>query len=74
MFKLKGFYKHLDKEKNCNVNIELNMEQLAGMVYKANYGLHRFLSEIIDIQRQSKYEQEHEFADELEKLLSKGHF
>ncbi|MCB5899834.1 hypothetical protein LI958_25010 [Bacillus cereus] len=25
----KHFYKHLDKEQYCNVNIELNMEQLA---------------------------------------------
>jgi hypothetical protein len=68
------YYKHLDKDKNCNVNIELNMEQLAQMVYKANYGLHRFLSEIIDIQRKSEYRQEQEFADGLEKLLNQGHF
>jgi hypothetical protein len=50
------------------------MEQLAQMVYKANYGLHRFLSEIIDIQRKSEYKQEQDFANELEKLLNQGHF
>lgn len=71
---MKGTYKHLDEDKNCNVNIELNMEQLAKMVYEANYGIHRFLSEIIDLQRQSKYKQELEFADELESILNKGHF
>ncbi|MGG3798967.1 hypothetical protein [Metabacillus fastidiosus] len=71
---MKHSYKHLDKDKNCNVNIELNMEQLAQMVYNANYGLHRFISEIIDIQRKSEYKQEHEFADGLEELLNKRHF
>jgi len=65
------YYKHLDKEKHCNVNIELNMEQLAQMVCKANYGLHRFISEVIDIKRSSKYERDHSFADELEQLLLK---
>lgn len=67
------FYKHLDKDKTQNVNIELNMEQLAQMVCKANYGLHRFISEVIDIKRQSKWEDDHEFADGLEKLLMRGH-
>jgi hypothetical protein len=65
------YYKHLDKDKNCNVNIELNMEQLAEMVCKANYGLHRFISEVIDIKRQSKWEKDKMFADQLELLLNK---
>ncbi|PHA03017.1 hypothetical protein COE51_01350 [Bacillus pseudomycoides] len=70
----KHYYKHLDKEKHCNVNIELNMEQLAQMVCNANYGLHRFISEVIDIKRESKWKEDKEFADELESLLNKGYF
>lgn len=68
------FYKHLDKTGGCNVRIELNMEQLAQMVCKENYGLHRFISEVIDIKRKSEWKQDHVFADELEKLLLNGHF
>lgn len=67
------YYKHLDKDKNCNVNIELNMEQLAQMVCKANYGLHRLISEVIDIKRASKYERDHRFADGLEELLNRNY-
>lgn len=71
---MKHSYKHLDKDKNCNVNIELNMEQLAHMVCRANYGLHRFISEVIDIKRNSEWEQDHVFADGLEELLNKRFF
>jgi hypothetical protein len=70
----KHFYKLLDKEQYCNVNIELNMEQLAQMVCKTNYGLHRFISEVIDIKRTSKWQEDKEFADGLESLLNKGYF
>lgn len=67
------YYKHLDNDKNFNVTVELNMEQLAEEVCKKNYGLHRFLSEVIDIKRKSGWEQDKAFADELEHLLSKGY-
>ena len=67
------YYKHLDEEKTCNVNIEMNMEQLAKEVCGVNYGLHRFLSEVIDIKRESVWEKDNEFADELERLLLKDH-
>jgi hypothetical protein len=65
------YYKHLDNDKNSNVNIELNMEQLAQMVCKVNYGLHRFISEVIDIKRNSEWEKDKRFADELEELLNR---
>jgi len=68
------FYKHLDEQGNCNVNINLNMKQIAEMVNSANYGLHRFLSETIDIKKRSEYEDERKFADELEQLLRRGYF
>lgn len=68
------YYKHLENDKSCNVNIELNMEQLAQMVCSANYGLHRFISEVIDIKRQSEWEQDHEFSNELETLLNKRYY
>lgn len=68
------YYKHLDKPGMCNVKIELNMEQLARLVCEQNYGLHRFISEVIDIKRLSEWEQERIFADELERLLLQGHF
>lgn len=68
------YYKHLDKDKNCNVNIELNMEQLAQMVCKANYGLHRFISEVIDIKKRSEWNADHLFADELKKCIDKDYY
>lgn len=69
----KHFYKHLDEEEHCNININLNMKQLAEMVCEANYGLHRFLSEVIDIKRKSKWIDEQEFAAKLEELLNRGY-
>lgn len=67
------YYKHLDEDKHCNVNIELNMKQLAQEVCEKNYGLHRFLSEVIDIKRKSEWEKDKELADGLERLLFKGY-
>lgn len=67
------YYKHLDKEKSCNVNIEMDMEQLAKKVCGVNYGLHRFLSEVIDIKRESVWAKDITFADELERLLLENH-
>mgnify|MGYP007046087466 CR=1 FL=1 len=49
------------------------MAFLAKEICKANYGLHSLLSEVIDIKRASKYKQDHEFADGLERLLLEGH-
>lgn len=66
------YYKHLDDSKSHNINIELNMEQLARMVCKTNYGLHRFISEVIDIKRESKWDQDKVFADRLEELINQG--
>lgn len=68
------YYKHLDNDKNCNINIAFNMEQMAQMVCNANYGLHRFISEVIDIKRKSEWEQDRNFADELEMLLNKRYY
>ncbi|MFD0587747.1 hypothetical protein ACFQZE_07010 [Paenibacillus sp. GCM10027627] len=68
------FYKHLDNDINHRFKIDLDMRSLVEQVDKTNYGIHRFISELIDIRRQSKWKQDHEFADELEKLLYKGYF
>lgn len=70
----KHYYKHLDKDQECNVNIELNMEQLAQMVCKTNYGVHRFISEVIDIKKASEWPEDKDFAAGLERLLDKGYF
>lgn len=67
------YYKHLDNDILCNVNIELNMKQLAEQVCSVNYGLHRFLSETIDIKRRSEWPQDLELADKLEAILNEGH-
>lgn len=48
----KHAYKHLDDKKSSNYNnavIELNMEDLAKMVFNSNHGIHRFISEYSDL-------------------------
>lgn len=68
------FYKHLDNDSQGRFQIDLSMEELVKHVDKLNYGVHRFISELIDVRRSSKWEQDHKFADELENLLNKGYF
>ena len=65
-------YKHLDKEKHCNITIELNMEQVADMVLGCNYGLNRFVSTVINRYKNSEYRNERRWAEELERLLESG--
>jgi hypothetical protein len=64
-------YKHLDKDMHHNISVTLTMEELAKRVCKANYGLHRFISEVVEIKRNSKLPHDKEFADDLEKALNK---
>lgn len=48
----KHSYKHLDEKTVNGFNnavIELNMRDLAEMVYNSNHGIHRFISEYEDI-------------------------
>lgn len=63
-------YKHLDKEIHQNINVTFTMEELAKQVCRANHGLHRFISEVIEIKRNSEYPQDREFADSLERALN----
>lgn len=65
-------YKHLDKDDKFT--IEMDMKQVVKNVNSINYGVHRFISELIDIRRSSEFEQHRKFADELEGLLNKGYF
>lgn len=72
------FYKHLDESDprvrpQDNMTVTFNMHDLAHHVTSANYGLHRFLSVVIDIKRQSAYEEDHVLADKLERILLDGH-
>lgn len=69
------FYKHLDDSKrpNDNLTVTLNMREVAERVCAATYGLHRLLSEVIDIKRQSAYPEDHALADKLERILLDGH-
>jgi hypothetical protein len=72
---MKHMYKHLDKYEGSNINININMEQLAKMVVDCNYGVRRLLSEIVDY-RKEQYKQkgfgEDYWGKEIEKLLEQG--
>jgi hypothetical protein len=75
---MKDMYKHLDGkldkdivERCCdnysqNLNIELNMDEVAQIVCRSNYGLHRFLSSTINYLRENG---KNALADKLEESL-----
>lgn len=80
--KLIGMYDHLNKDSHLTVS--LSMVQLVEMVRGMNYGVHRFLSELV---RQRRALQEHggdrmhkadpdfkRFTDDLEALLNEGFY
>lgn len=74
----KHAYKHLDKKENSinsyaidNPCIELNMEDIARMVFNTNYGLQRFVSYYDDLAKESgskwKIEQSEALIESMEK-------
>ncbi len=73
---MKHGYRHFDEDNNDSYKFKLvlDMKQVVENVDKVNYGVHRFISELIDIRRLSIYKQDLDFADELEALLNKGYF
>lgn len=73
---MKHGYRHFDESEDTHYKFKvvLNMKDVVEQVDSVNYGIHRFISELIDIRRASKYKQDHEFANGLEELLDKGYF
>jgi len=65
-------YKHLDNQSHNNINIELNMMQIANMVCDCNYGFNRFISAVINKYKKSDSLNKKRWAEELEKLLDSG--
>lgn len=69
-------YKHLDKKEENkyemgNPKIELNMEDIAKMVFNTNYGLERFVSYYDDLAKASGVEWKIKQAEALIEAMEK---
>jgi hypothetical protein len=62
-------YEHLNEDIDCQAKILIDMQWMAEMVNSQNYGLHRFLSALINLKRQIGTVGDDEEANKLEKFL-----
>lgn len=73
----KDSYKHLNDDKD--LKIVLDMDALADQLCTVNYGVHRFLSALVDARRKKYGEnncspETRNLTEGIEKLLNKGYF
>ena len=69
-----GYYDHLNDSNPITTTIP--MERLVSLVGKSNYGVHRFLSELLRQRREKEVDASYlkPYNDTLEKLLLDGFF
>ncbi len=72
----KDYYKHLNK--TGKFTVEVDMVDVVKQVESMNYGVHRFISELINIRKASKWyledPQYFDHTNRLEQLLEDGFF